>query len=262
MDCNRAQVYVRTAYTTVSGGDNGELVTAAYHLVCCRAPVSTRACVNTRARCAFIVTTRFTRESHASKWFHVHMCQRCTPSLRNVCVPYTSSCASSQGVAHPPGYPLFTMLAAAGALSHVQVLFFWVWRVRVRAWADASAGVCECGATFGTQSWPCMCQRRAGTCLHSIQLFSPNPPEWDSHSLFCAQRVRRCSQGEHAMRPVGRDCGGRPFPRPRCQSFWFSVSACACAMLGVKARGCAGVLFSKTVLSFCPSVLLFSKTGP
>jgi hypothetical protein len=41
------QVYARTAYRTVSGGDNGELLTAAFHLVCCRAahrPLCVRVC--------------------------------------------------------------------------------------------------------------------------------------------------------------------------------------------------------------------------
>ena len=44
------QVYARTAYRTVSGGDNGELVTAAYHLVCCRRRTGLCGCAC--ARCA------------------------------------------------------------------------------------------------------------------------------------------------------------------------------------------------------------------
>ena len=77
------QVYISTAYPTITGGDSGELISAAFLLV------HTLSCFLSRPL------------SYAA--------------LAAGCCGEFDEPGMWQGVAHPPGYPLFTMLAAIGA---------------------------------------------------------------------------------------------------------------------------------------------------
>ena len=91
------QVYASTAYPSVAGGDSGELVSVAFHLV--------------------IHPARWYRAlSHSSQNESSPLNLSRTLAQAALCVMLRGSADSKrfQGVAHPPGYPLFTMLAAAG----------------------------------------------------------------------------------------------------------------------------------------------------